>query len=154
MYRQRVFLTDKKKKNASETPSHFTLDIYSLKSYIKRVKGLRFCNLTITWTPTATTMTEGFIYIKDLSHDERHISGAPYHAYFPITQGSVGVSTLFRFQFTDTYITDLFARDYVNQLDITILRQNSSGELVEFTDITTCDIEVEFLSFDRPVDGQ
>src|SRR3989344_5613405 len=138
VFHQRLFITDKKKKNTFETASHFTLDMSSVQSYIRRVKSIQFISVGVNYTPTATTITEGFIHLKTLNHDEKHVNGENYHAHFPVTQGTIGTPLLFRYQFSYGYITDLFQlSDYLNQLEVIILRENASGNLVEFTEITS-----------------
>lgn len=141
--KKKLFISSLREKFASDTPASFTAEV---PFKFKNVVGVRFIQVGVDYTPTATAIRNAFVYIPEFDHSEITTVNDRYHAYFPVVQGSVGTPVLFNYNFNDTYISDFPKPETIqDKLRINVYRENATtGAFTAFSELSQFFLELEF----------
>ena len=142
--KKKIYISSLREKFASDTPDSFTAEI---PFKFKNVVGVRFIQVGVNYTPTnpATDFQNAFVYIPEFDHSEITTANDRYHAYFPVSQGSVGTPVYFNYNFNDTYISDFPKPETVqDRLRVKVYRENpTTGAFTAFSELNGFFVEIE-----------
>ena len=139
--KRKLFVSDKNKKTSTELPETYSVE---LNFDTKNIRYIRPVQVQVTYTATATAIVNAFLHFPDFDNAELTSSGKEYHAYFPVIQGSAGVSVLFNHVFATNYITEFKKLNNVrNKLRVQVFKEISDGTIVPFTELTAFAVELE-----------
>lgn len=141
--KKKLWVSDKQKKSSTELPEDFSVVLQSEFKHIRYIKPIQVQAVYVT---TATPIYNAFVHFPDLDHAETTSNGCKYHGYFPVVQGSgVGVTVPFNFIFSADYITENIQLDRVkDKFRVEVFKEDSSGNIVPFEELTSFVIELEF----------
>lgn len=143
MYRKKkLFVSSLREKFTSDTPDSFTAEIpYKFKNVV----GVRLIQVGVDYTPTATAIRNGFVYIPEFDHSEITTANDRYHGYFPVVQGSIGTPVLFNFNFNDTYLSDFPKPETIqDRIRVKVYREDAAtGAFVAFSELDEFFVEME-----------
>ena len=140
--KQKLYVSSLREKATSDLPEAFTVTI---PTKYTNVVGIRFIQIGVNYTPTATLIQNAFIHIPEFDHSELTSANDRYHAFFPVTQGSAGTPLYFHFNFNDHYLLDFPSPQTIqNKLRVNVYREDTtSGDFVAFAELNRFSVEME-----------
>lgn len=143
----KIFITDRKKTVSTDNPEKFTVELID---NIRHIRSIRPLQVSIDYTPTATSIRNGFILFPDFNKTEKTSDGQEYHCYFPVIQGTVGTPVLFNYVFQDDYRTEFKRLEFLkNKLRVEVFKEGTSGDLELFEELNGFSVELEIKYVDH-----
>ena len=150
LHKKKVYFSSLNKNNSSQTTSSFSVNAFT--GNTKDIYEIHPIRVTVDYTVPATTITNAFVDFVDMdSHDYILGTSTKYHVSFPVTTGSENDDISFNHSFISDYVSHLKTPTSLkNELRVRIYKENATGGVDLFTDITKFSMEVEFRFQDHP----